>query len=53
MRTPSNQWLYNISDWTMMDIKDLVNVVHDRDGWRKCVSESSVLIPPMISESHD
>ena len=35
---PKNQWLDNISEWTKMDNKDLVNVVRDRDGWRKCVS---------------
>ena len=34
-----------------MDINDLVNVVNDRDGWRKYVSKSSALIPPTISES--
>ena len=28
-----------------MDIKDYINVVHDRDGWIKCDSKSSVLIP--------
>ena len=38
--------LDNITDWIKMDIIDLVNVVHDRDGWRKSVSKSSVLIPP-------
>ena len=42
---PKKQWLDNISDWTKMDINDLVNVVNDRDGWRKCVSKSSVLNP--------
>ena len=43
---PQKKWLDYISDWTKMDIKDLVNCVHDRDGWRKYVSKSSVLIPP-------
>ena len=50
---PKKQWLDNISNCTKMGINDLINVVHYRDGWRKCVSKSSVLISPTISKSRD
>ena len=39
---PSKRWLDNISEWTKMDINDLVNVVHDQIGKKyfkvKCVN---------------
>ena len=47
------QWLDIISDWTNMNINDLVNVIHDQDGRRKCILKSSVLIPTTIFESRD
>ena len=55
------QWLDNITEWTKININYMLNVVHDRDGWRN-VFQSQVytymyilhmLIPPKISESQD
>ena len=50
---PIKQLLDNVTEWTKMDINDLINVVHYQDGWIKCVSKSSELIPNTISESRD
>ena len=38
---PKSQWIDNIAKWTKRDVNDLIQDVHKRYGWRKCVDDAS------------
>ena len=50
-----SKWFHDISEWTKMDVNQILHKVHDRDGWRQFFvkAEITTFISPMISESQD
>ena len=45
---PKKQWIYNSSDWTKIDIKDLVYFVHDLVGLITCFFKVKCANSPIV-----
>ena len=44
-------WISNNNKWTEKPLQELLRKAEDRDGWRRFVVVTSMMIPPTIEDS--